>query len=120
MITFDFVPLRGFLLLYAIGGSICGATWYCTRRLLERSRPWRAVFCMLVGATIAPSFVPIFEFIVVLPAVVMLRGVFDGGRDPLWCFFVFGVSPIVLTGSVIFFLWSYTNWRRHRHARPLL
>ena len=104
-----------FLPVLAVGGSICGVMWYFSRRLIQQSWPWRAVFCMLVGVTIAPTFF-IFESIVVLPAVIMLRAVFDGGKDALWCFFVFGVLPILCTGGMIFALWSVIIWRRQRRS----
>jgi len=55
----------------------------------RQSAHFSSIIGVLVGVTIAPTFF-IFESIVVLPAVIMLRAVFDGGKDALWCFFVFG------------------------------
>ena len=81
----------------------------------RQSAHFSSIIGVLVGVTIAPTFF-IFESIVVLPAVIMLRAVFDGGKDALWCFFVFGVLPILCTGGMIFALWSVIIWRRQRRS----
>ena len=103
-----------FLLVFAIGGFISAAIWFFARRLLQRSRLWRAAFCILIGATIAPTCFPILGDMVVAPAAFMLLLVFDGAKNALLGL-LYGAPPILLTATLVFTVWSVIISRRHGH-----
>jgi hypothetical protein len=113
MSTTDSFP-GDFLLVLAVGGFICVMAWFFTRRLLQRSQWWRAAFCVLIGAAIAPTCFPILGGMVVAPAAFMLLLVSDGGKDAL-IGILYGAPPILLAAALVFAVWSFVTSRKHGH-----
>jgi membrane-anchored protein YejM (alkaline phosphatase superfamily) len=106
--------IEPFLVVFAIGGLLCGVTWLLARKLIHRSWHWRAAFCILLGATIAPTVFYFWSGWVIYPAVLMLFVVSDGGKQGLLALLLGGV-PILLTATLIFATWSIIILRNHKH-----
>jgi hypothetical protein len=106
--------IEAFLAVYAVGGLICGVTWYFARKFIQQSWRWRAVFCLLVGATIAPTLFYFWSSWVVWPAALMLLLVLDGGKNGLLAL-LYGALPILVVATVAFSIWSFIIRRRHRN-----
>ena len=103
--------LQAFVLVLAVRGAICGSAGFFCRRLLRRSWLWRAVFCVLIGATVAPACFRFWDDWVVWPASLLLMLVFEGGKNAYFAA-LYGAPPILLTAAVIFALWSFIIHRR--------
>jgi hypothetical protein len=106
--------IEAFLVVYAVGGLICGVTWFFARKIIQRSWLWRGVFCILVGATIAPTIFYFWSSWVVWPAALMLLLVFDGGKNGLLAL-LYGALPMLVVATVAFSIWSFIIRRRHRN-----
>ena len=118
MSTTDSFP-RDFLLVFAVGGVVSGVAWLFVRRLVQRSRCWRAVLCILIGATIAPTFFPVLGELVVAPAAFMLLLVSDGGKNALLGI-LYGAPPILVAAAVAFAVWSAVVSGKHGHEIPVV
>jgi len=105
---------QDYLLVLTVGGLICVSMWFFARRLIHRSRLWRAAFCILVAATILPTCFPsVFGGVIIAPSTMVALCVFE--RDTIPFALLFGVLPILAVAGLIFVLWSVIVWRRHRH-----
>jgi hypothetical protein len=111
MSTFNDFPYD-FLTVFAVGGFLCGMAWLFARRLIRQSKWWRAVFCLLIAATITPTCFPFFGW-TVAPAAVMALLVF--GHSNVLAGFLYGVLPVVAVASLGLVVWSLIVSRRHRH-----
>jgi hypothetical protein len=105
--------IDAFLIVYAIGGLICGGSWFFAHKIIRQSWRWRAVFCVMVGATIAPTVFYFWSGWVVWPAALMLFLVLDGGKNGLLAF-LYGAIPILIVAAVAFSVGSFIFRRRHR------
>jgi hypothetical protein len=113
MSTTDSFP-RDFLLVFAVGGVITTVVGWWTRRLLRTSLWCRGLFCILLGATVAPALFPVLGDLVIAPAAFMLLLVSEGGKNAL-IGICYGGPPVILTAALIFSLWTF---RVRRLALP--
>jgi len=95
--------IEAFLFVFAVGGCICAATWLLIRKLTARWW-WRAVLCILFGATIAPAFFRFWGDWAVWPAALVLLNLFDG-TDFVKSLMIGGL-PVLFCASVMFISWS--------------
>jgi hypothetical protein len=106
------IAYQGFLFVLPIGGTVCGVMWFSCRKRIQQSWLWRAAFCGLVGATIAPTGLRIWDDLVICPAVLTLPVLFDATD------FLFGslftLMPILFTASLLFIIWFVISHRSHR------
>ena len=94
-----------FLIVIAGGGLICAAAWFLKRGLIQRSRGWRAVFCILVATTITPSCLPVMYGFVFAPAIVLAYVAYDVGVHPLLLIPLCSGLPILAVSALLFSRW---------------
>jgi hypothetical protein len=102
---------EAFLFVAGVGGFICGAVWFFTRSLTKYWW-WRAVLCLLLGASIAPACFPILGDWAVWPASAVLLNLFDG-TDVLFSILVGGL-PVSVCAFLVFCMWSVVIHRRSK------
>ena len=108
-----------FLLVWVCGGVMCAATYALAKHRLEHSWKWRLFLCLLIGATITPTCVPVLTQTSVAPAVILgAILLFEGGEESLFGL-LYGVLPIVIAASVVFVLWSHIFSRGHQREKHL-
>jgi hypothetical protein len=114
MIEIDY---RGFLLSAVVGLPICCAFWFFARSWAARNWLVRAILSLAFATALSPSlpFSPHGPHSMVMPAVYFLQFVTDG-VDGLVFAMLFGLLPIIVTGS-IFFTLSWLLSRRHNANR---
>ena len=110
---------QAFPLVLALGAAVCGMTWFLCRRLIHDSWRWRAAFCILVGATVAPTCFRFWGDWVVWPAALMLVMVFDGGKNAALAL-IYGAPPILLVAGLVFAVWSGTICRKREQEKHLV
>ena len=111
MSTFDEFPFD-FLTVFIVGGLVCAIAWLFARRLICRSRWWRAVFCILIAATITPTCIHLFDDWVVAPATLIMLLAFHS--DNVLMTLLYGALPILAVAGLVFMLWSVVASRRQR------
>jgi hypothetical protein len=105
--------IDAFLIVFAVGGVICGVTYFLAKDFLRRFWWCRAIFCILVAATIAPCPMLISGHWAAWPAVMLLPATLFGGVDILFGLLVGGL-PLLLIGGVVFVIWSVIISRRRK------
>jgi hypothetical protein len=104
--------IEAFVFVLGVGGCICAAMWFLTRKLTARWW-WRAVLSILFGATIAPACFQFWGDWEAWPAALVLLNIFDG-TDVVFSLMIGGL-PVLICASVIFAFWSVLIHLRHRH-----
>jgi hypothetical protein len=108
-----------FFLVYGIGGAVCAVVWLLTKRHVGHSWRLRALLCLLIGLTVAPTCVQILSSWVVCPAVMLLGALlFDGGKNSLLAL-LYGLLPILVAAGLAFVLWSLMAKHQNGHEKKM-
>ena len=101
--------IEAFLLVAGLGGFISATTWFFTHRLTKRWW-WRVALCLLLGASVAPAYIPGGWGL--WPASLVLLNLLD--RTDPFLSLIFGGLPVLLCASVLFSIWSLMIRRKAR------